>query len=110
MAAALGASRARVVAERRSRLDERDSAAFAALVERRRRREPIAYLLGEREFWSLDLAVDPRVLVPRPETERLVEVAPSRQVVWAWKADVPAVHHFQVLAIDGVPVPAPALR
>jgi len=74
MAAALGASRARVVAERRSRLDERDSAAFAALVERRRRREPIAYLLGEREFWSLDLAVDPRVLVPRPETERLVEV------------------------------------
>jgi hypothetical protein len=42
--------------------------------------------------------------------ERLVEVAPTRQVVWAWKADVPAVHHFQVLAIDGVPVPAPALR
>lgn len=75
MGAALGASRARVVAERRSPLGPAQAAAFAALVERRRRREPVAYLLGEREFWSLDFAVDPRVLVPRPETERLVEVA-----------------------------------
>ncbi len=71
----LGFSRARIVAERRLLLGPQDAAAFAALVGRRRRREPVAYLLGEREFWSLDLAVDPRVLVPRPETERLVEVA-----------------------------------
>ncbi len=42
--------------------------------------------------------------------ERLVEVTPDRKIVWAWKADVPAVHHFQVLAIDGVAVPGPALR
>lgn len=42
--------------------------------------------------------------------ERLVEVAPDKKIVWAWRADVPAVHHFQVLAIDGVAVPEPALR
>lgn len=42
--------------------------------------------------------------------ERLIEVTPDKKIVWAWKADVPAVHHFQVLAIDGVPVPEPALR
>ncbi len=48
---------------------------FELLVERRARGEPAAYLTGRREFWSLDLEVTPAVLVPRPETERLVEVA-----------------------------------
>jgi release factor glutamine methyltransferase len=48
---------------------------FAALVARRAAGEPVAYLLGRREFWSLDFAVDPAVLVPRPETELLVERA-----------------------------------
>ena len=46
-----------------------------ALVRRRLAREPVAYLTGVREFWSLELAVSPAVLVPRPETELLVEVA-----------------------------------
>lgn len=48
---------------------------FELLVERRARGEPAAYLTGQREFWSLDLEVTPAVLVPRPETERLVEIA-----------------------------------
>jgi release factor glutamine methyltransferase len=48
---------------------------FRALVERRSRREPIAYLTGHREFYGLDLAVTPAVLVPRPETETLVDWA-----------------------------------
>jgi release factor glutamine methyltransferase len=48
---------------------------FEALVARRAAGEPVAYLLGRREFWSLDFAVDPAVLVPRPETELLVERA-----------------------------------
>ena len=48
---------------------------YQRLVERRARGEPAAYLLGRREFWSLDLEVTPAVLVPRPETERLVEIA-----------------------------------
>lgn len=50
---------------------------FNALMERRIKGEPIAYLLGEKEFWSLPLKVDPSTLIPRPETELLVEVALS---------------------------------
>ena len=46
-----------------------------ALVKRRSTHEPIHYILGYREFWSLRLEVDPRVLIPRPDTEMLVEVA-----------------------------------
>jgi release factor glutamine methyltransferase len=46
---------------------------FDALCARRCKSEPMAYLLGRREFWSLDLMVDSRVLIPRPETEHLVE-------------------------------------
>src|SRR5262249_43345740 len=48
---------------------------FAEMVRRRLRREPVAYILGRRGFRHLDLAVDPRVLIPRPETEMLVELA-----------------------------------
>jgi release factor glutamine methyltransferase len=48
---------------------------FAALLDRRLRGEPVAYLLGRREFWGREFAVDARVLVPRPETEHLVEAA-----------------------------------
>ncbi|MBN2333334.1 MAG: peptide chain release factor N(5)-glutamine methyltransferase [Deltaproteobacteria bacterium] len=50
-------------------------AAFKKLLLRRRQREPIAHILGEREFWSLPFMVSPDVLVPRPETEHLVEAA-----------------------------------
>jgi release factor glutamine methyltransferase len=50
-------------------------AAFEDMTERRIRREPLAYLTGRREFWSLDLEVGPGVLIPRPETETLIEQA-----------------------------------
>lgn len=49
------------------------AAQFDDLLERRLRGEPVAYLLGEREFWGRSFRVDPRVLVPRPETEHLIE-------------------------------------
>ncbi len=52
--------------------------AFQALVERRARGEPVAYLTGSREFFGLDLAVSNAVLIPRPETELLVEAALER--------------------------------
>jgi release factor glutamine methyltransferase len=51
---------------------------FRELFKRRRTGEPVAYLLGEREFYGISLQVDRRVLIPRPDTERLVEVALER--------------------------------
>ena len=53
-------------------------AAFAAWVARRCGGEPVAYITGEKEFWSLTFAVEPAVLIPRPETECLVEEALAR--------------------------------
>jgi release factor glutamine methyltransferase len=54
-------------------LSANELAAYRGLVSRRVAGEPVAYLLGKKEFWSLDLAVDKRVLIPRPDTETLVE-------------------------------------
>ncbi|MEW6260194.1 MAG: peptide chain release factor N(5)-glutamine methyltransferase [Thermodesulfobacteriota bacterium] len=56
-------------------LSASERAAFKALIQRRLRREPVAYILGERGFWNLDLEVSPDVLVPRADTETLVETA-----------------------------------
>jgi len=52
-----------------------DSAPYFALVARRAAREPLAYILGHREFWSLRFAVSPATLIPRPESETLIEAA-----------------------------------
>ncbi|MEO0032548.1 MAG: peptide chain release factor N(5)-glutamine methyltransferase [Pseudomonadota bacterium] len=49
--------------------------AFAALVERRLAHEPVAYITGRKEFWGLDLIVGPAVLIPRPDSETLIEAA-----------------------------------
>ncbi|WP_029573652.1 HemK/PrmC family methyltransferase, partial [Pseudomonas syringae] len=49
--------------------------AFAGYMERRRKGEPVAYILGQQGFWKLDLEVAPHTLIPRPETEMLVEAA-----------------------------------
>jgi release factor glutamine methyltransferase len=56
-------------------LNPEELARFKALVVRRRAGEPVAYLTGHREFWSLDIQVTPAVLIPRPETETLVAAA-----------------------------------
>lgn len=52
-----------------------EQSAYDEVVEKRRQGEPIAYLTGQRAFWTLDLDVSPAVLIPRPETELLVELA-----------------------------------
>lgn len=56
-------------------LDESQLCAFEAALARRINGEPVAYIVGEREFWSLPLKVAPHTLIPRPDTERLVELA-----------------------------------
>ncbi len=56
-------------------LSEAELAAFNGLLSRRQTGEPIAYITGEREFWSLPLKASPATLIPRPETELLVETA-----------------------------------
>jgi release factor glutamine methyltransferase len=75
LAEALDCPRWRLTVDRQRRLAEEEFARYLGLVARRQRREPVAYLLGRREFWSLPMAVSPDVLVPRPETETLVEAA-----------------------------------
>ena len=57
----------------RSDLDPASVSRFSAFVERRGAREPVAYITGRKEFWSLDFNVGPGVLVPRPESETLIE-------------------------------------
>jgi release factor glutamine methyltransferase len=73
LAAATGVDRAALVAGQRDTLTAAEETRRHALVRRRRAREPVAYLLGEKEFWSLRFAVAPAVLIPRPETETVVE-------------------------------------
>jgi release factor glutamine methyltransferase len=74
LAEALGVGRAQLVLDAASPLDSVAGERFAALVRRRVAREPVAYILGRKEFRYITLSVDPRVLIPRPETELLVEV------------------------------------
>ncbi len=66
-------------------LDDEAGARFAALIDRRAAREPVAYIIGRKDFRRISLAVDRRVLIPRPETELLVELgcslAPGASVV-----------------------------
>ncbi len=56
-------------------LDEFQSHRFRQLIARRAQHEPLAYITGQREFWSLDFFVTPDVLIPRPETELVIEIA-----------------------------------
>jgi release factor glutamine methyltransferase len=73
LAHALGLSRTEVQASRFRELSANEERSFLALLERRARREPLAYVLGEWGFRRLTLALDGRALVPRPETETVVE-------------------------------------
>lgn len=72
---ALGFSRSRLYMALRDPLSEAELAALDELLARRREGWPVAYLTGVREFWSLPLYVSPDVLIPRPDTETLVEAA-----------------------------------
>src|SRR5215471_12209507 len=74
----LGCDRAWLAAHGDAQLTREQVKTFEALARRRRDGEPVAYLTGRREFFGLDLEITPDVLIPRPETELLVERALSR--------------------------------
>ena len=78
LAAATGFSEASVLAFPERALPAAAAAQFADFSARRRQGEPAAYILGHKEFYGLRLAVNPAVLIPRPETELLVELALQR--------------------------------
>lgn len=71
----LDRDRAWLVAHYPDELDHRALRTYAALLDRRSSREPLQYITGTQEFWGLTFAVTPDVLIPRPETELVVEVA-----------------------------------
>jgi release factor glutamine methyltransferase len=75
LAAVLGCPRWQFMLEPRRRLSAEEFGQALRLLQRREQREPLAYVLGTREFWSLPFSVSSGVLVPRPETETLVEAA-----------------------------------
>jgi len=78
LAHALGVNRAWFFAHAEDVADAEGTRRFDALVRRRAAGEPIAYITGTRDFWSLTLEVTPATLIPRPETELLVELALDR--------------------------------
>jgi release factor glutamine methyltransferase len=73
LAHVLGANRAALFTWPDRRLTPKELTRFRELIARRVAREPLAYIVGHREFFGLDFAVDPRALIPRPETELLIE-------------------------------------
>jgi release factor glutamine methyltransferase len=79
LAAATGFSEASVVAHPERNLPTEAAVRYREFVERRARGEPVAYILGRKEFYGLELIVNPAVLIPRPETELLVELALQRE-------------------------------
>jgi release factor glutamine methyltransferase len=83
----LGLTPLQILTEHRCELSPREEAELQALMRRRGQGEPVAYLLGEREFYGLCFEVTPDVLIPRPETELIVDA-----VLDQWAADQPV--HF----------------
>jgi release factor glutamine methyltransferase len=75
LAACLGKPRSYLHTWPERSIDQRELECFEQLIRRRALGEPVAHLTGQREFWSLPLVVTPATLVPRPETETLVELA-----------------------------------
>src|SRR5258708_17404493 len=78
LARALSSTRIQLIVDAKRPLGEKELGGYRELVKRRRAREPIAYILVEREFYGRTFRVDRRVLIPRPDTEALVDVALDR--------------------------------
>jgi len=79
LANALGRDRTYLIVNLQRELEERELAQFAEDLERRSAGEPLQYIIGHQEFYGLEFAVNPAVLIPRPETELLVELSLERE-------------------------------
>ena len=75
LAHALGVGRVDLYVQYDRQLEVEELEVFKGFIQRRVQREPVAYIVGKKEFWSMDLEVTPDVLIPRPETETIVEAA-----------------------------------
>jgi len=75
LAHALGVGRVDLYVQYDRQLEVEELEVFKGFIQRRIQREPVAYIVGKKEFWSMDLKVTPDVLIPRPETETIVEAA-----------------------------------
>ena len=74
LADVLKISRVSLITKQNTVLDQEQEDLFAKLIKRRKQQEPVAYILNKKEFWNEDYYVDKRVLIPRPETEILIEM------------------------------------
>jgi len=115
LAAAIGKSRSYLHTWPERIVSSEDAEAYAGYLQRRRAGEPVAYILGQQGFWKIDLEVAPHTLIPRPDTELLVETALELQpaspakvldlgtgtgaIALALASDCPA---WQVMAVDRV--------
>jgi len=115
LAAAIGKSRSYLHTWPERIVSSGDAEAYAGYLQRRRAGEPVAYILGQQGFWKIDLEVAPHTLIPRPDTELLVETALELQaaapakvldlgtgtgaIALALASDCPA---WQVTAVDRV--------
>jgi release factor glutamine methyltransferase len=79
LAAAMGLSEASVIAHPERQLPFPIQTSYLEMTRRRAAGEPVAYILGHKEFYGMELAVDPAVLIPRPETELLVDLTLARK-------------------------------
>jgi release factor glutamine methyltransferase len=88
LASAAGISRTGILGGLSDALDRKGVERFGELIERRKRHEPVAYILGQKEFFGLEFHVSPAVLIPRPETELLVELALERACAYTGKLSI----------------------